>query len=108
MGSEMCIRDSTGTLSLYADNTLTGGTSGLVADVIAVVATDGTDPDTLFVKYRNSGTDNVTIKFTDGETVTSGQTAASTAVVSACAATAVSACGAPPRTLVLYFSNILS
>ena len=31
----------------------------LVADVIGVVATDGTDPDTLFVKYRNSGTDNV-------------------------------------------------
>ncbi len=26
----------TGTLSLYADNTLTGGTSGIVADVIAV------------------------------------------------------------------------
>ena len=75
----------TGTLSLYEDATLTGGTSGLVADVIAVVATDGTDPDTLFVKYRNSGTDNVTIKFTDGETVTSGHTAASTAVVSTCA-----------------------
>ena len=75
----------TGTLSLYEGNTLTGGTSGLVADVIGVVATDGTDPDTLFVKYRNSGSDNVTIKFTDGETVTSGQTAASTAVVSTCA-----------------------
>ena len=75
----------TGTLSLYEGSTLTGGTSGLVADVIGVVATDGTDPDTLFVKYRNSGSDNVTIKFTDGETVTSGQTAASTAVVSTCA-----------------------
>jgi len=75
----------TGTLSLYADNTLTGGTSGLVADVIAVVATDGTDPDTLFVKYRNSGNDNATVQFTEGETVTSGQTLASTAVVSACA-----------------------
>ena len=75
----------TGTLSLYKGNTLTGGTSGLVADVIEVVATDGTDPDTLFVKYRNSGTDNVTVKFTDGETVTSGQTLASTAVVSTCA-----------------------
>ena len=74
-----------GTLSLYNGNTLTGGTSGLVADVIGVVATDGTDPDTLFVKYRNSGTDNVTIKFTDGETVTSGQSAGSTAVVSTCA-----------------------
>ena len=75
----------TGTLSLYEGSTLTGGTSGLVADVIGFVATDGTDPDTLFVKYRNSGTDNVTTKFTDGETVTSGQTAASTAVVSTCA-----------------------
>ena len=59
----------TGTLANYKDAKLTGGTSGLVADVIGVVATDGTDPDTLFVKYRNSGTDNVTVKFTDGETV---------------------------------------
>ena len=75
----------TGTLANYKDATLTGGTSGLVADVIGFVATDGTDPDTLFVKYRNSGTDNETVKFTDGETVTSGHTSASTAVVSTCA-----------------------
>ena len=75
----------TGTLSLYNGNVITGGTSGLVADVIGFVATDGTDPDTLFVKYRNSGTDNATIKFVDGETITSGQTLASTAVVSTCA-----------------------
>ena len=73
-----------GTLSLYNANTITGGTSGVVADVVGFVATDGTDPDTLFVKYRNSGTDNVSDKFTDGETITSGQTAASTAVVSTC------------------------
>ena len=75
----------TGSLSLYNANTLTGGTSGVVADVVGFVVTDGTDPDTLFVKYRNSGTDNVSDKFTDGETITSGQTAASTAVVSTCA-----------------------
>ena len=74
----------TGTLSLYKDNKLTGATSGVVADVVGFVATDGTDPDTLFVKYRNSGTDNSSTKFTDGETITSGQTAASTAVVSTC------------------------
>ena len=73
-----------GTLSLYNANTLTGGTSGVVADVVGFVATDGTDPDTLFVKYRNSGTANDATKFTDGETITSGQTAASTAVVSTC------------------------
>ena len=73
-----------GTLSNYKGNTVTGGTSGVVADVVNVVATDGTDPDTLFVKYRNSGTDNVSQKFTDGETLTSGQTDASTAIVSTC------------------------
>ncbi len=74
----------TGTLSLYKDNTLTGSSSGVVADVVDFVATDGTDPDTLFVKYRNSGTNNDSEKFTDGETITSGQTAGSTAVVSTC------------------------
>ena len=74
-----------GTLSLYNDNTITGSVSGVVADVVGFVATDGTDPDTLFVKYRNSGTNNTTETFTDGETITSGQTAASTAVVSTCA-----------------------
>ena len=65
-------------------NTLTGSSSGVVADVVGFVATDGTDPDTLFVKYRNSGSNNATETFTDGETITSGQTAASTAVVSTC------------------------
>ena len=72
----------TGTLSNFTDNTLTGGTSGVVADVVAVVATDGTDPDTLFVKYKNSGTDNVSATFTDGETLTSGVSSGETAVVS--------------------------
>ena len=61
-----------GTLSLYNSNTITGGTSGVVADVVGFVATDGTDPDTLFVKYRNSGTANEAAAFTDGETITSG------------------------------------
>ena len=72
----------TGTLANFKDNTLTGGTSGVKADVVNYVATDGTDPDTLFVKYRNSGTDNVSTKFTDGETITSGHADAMTAVVS--------------------------
>ena len=75
----------TGTLSDYAEFNLTGSTSGIVADVLAVVATDGTDPDTLFVKYRNSGTDKVTTKFTEGEILTSGHADGMTAVVSSCA-----------------------
>ena len=69
-----------GTLSNYNGNTLTGGTSGVVANVVGFVATDGTDPDTLFVKYKNSGTDNASFAFTDGETLTSGHADAMTAV----------------------------
>ena len=70
----------TGTLANFNGNTLTGGTSGVVADVVNFVATDGTDPDTLFVKYKNSGTDNASYGFTDGETLTSGHADAMTAV----------------------------
>ena len=70
----------TGTLSNFTGNTLTGGTSGVVANVVNVVATDGTDPDTLFVKYKNTGTDNATGAFTDGETLTSGHADGMTAV----------------------------
>ena len=69
-----------GTLSDYNSNTLTGGTSGVVANVVGYVVTDGTDPDTLFVKYRNSGTDNASFSFTDGEILTSGHADAMTAV----------------------------
>ena len=59
-------------LSTYNGTTLTGGTSGVTAKVINVVATDGTDTDTLFVKYFNTNsTDNATIQFTHGETITS-------------------------------------
>ena len=75
----------TGTLANFDGNSVTGSTSGVVADVVLVVATDGTDPDTIFVKYRNSGTDNVSSTFTDGETLTSGASTGETAVVSATA-----------------------
>jgi len=72
----------TGTLANFDDNTVTGGTSGVVADVVSYVATDGTDPDTIFVKYRTSGTDNVSVTFTETETLTSGAATGETAVVS--------------------------
>jgi len=72
----------TGSLSNFTGTTITGGTSGVTATVQSVVATDGTDPDTLFVKYKNSGTDNVSASFTDGETITSSASTGETAVVS--------------------------
>ena len=43
--------DSTLTLADFTDGSiLTGSTSGVVATVVNRVATDGTDPDTLYVK----------------------------------------------------------
>ena len=69
---------SNSTIADYIGKTITGGTSLVTAKVVNAVATDGTDPDTLFVKYFNSnGTDNTTIAFSDGETLTasSGDTA---------------------------------
>ena len=72
---------SASSLSDYNNSTITGGTSGVIAEVIGVSATDGTDPDTLFVKYNKTGTDNAAVVFTDGETITSNAAGSPTAVV---------------------------
>src|SRR5210317_1167482 len=59
------------TLAQFTTGTiLTGGTSGVTAEIVNTVATDGTDPDTLFVKYNKTGTDNADLVFADGETLT--------------------------------------
>jgi len=66
----------------YIGSTLTGGISGITAKVVNAVATDGTDPDTLFVKYLTSDTTNNTqVAFSNGETITSTATGTPTAVV---------------------------
>ena len=57
------------TLNDFIGLRLTGATSGVTAKVIGVDATDGTDPNTLYVKYENSGTNNTEVKFTHGETI---------------------------------------
>ncbi|NDB60461.1 DUF4815 domain-containing protein, partial [bacterium] len=53
----------------YVGLILTGATSGVVATCVNAVATDGTDPDTLFVKYSSTGTNNTSVSFTNGETI---------------------------------------
>ena len=59
-------------LGQYVGATITGATSGVTAVVINHVVTDGTDPDTLFVKYVNTSTvDNVTQTFTNNELISS-------------------------------------
>ena len=56
-------------ITKYNGIQLTGASSGVVANCIGVAATDGTDPDTLFVKYITSGTSNTATTFTNGETI---------------------------------------
>jgi hypothetical protein len=76
-------------INSYVGLTLTGQTSGVVAVCINAVATDGTNPDTLYVKYNKTGTDNATITFTNGETLkatataTDGQTVSTTSLATA-------------------------
>jgi len=60
---------SNSTISNYIGVVLTGATSGIKATVVNATATDGTDPDTLFVKYNQSGTNNTDSVFANGETL---------------------------------------
>ena len=60
---------SASTLSDYVDVEVTGATSGVVARVVNATITDGTDPDTIFVKYTKTGTNNTALEFTPGETL---------------------------------------
>src|SRR5210317_1160050 len=57
------------TLAVFNGLTLTGVTSGIKANVINTVVTTGTDPNTLYVKYVDSGTDKATNAFANGETI---------------------------------------
>jgi hypothetical protein len=76
---------SASNVSDYVGSTLTGATSGVTATVINAVATDGTDPDTLFVKYiKTATTDNSQINFTHGETINSNAAGTPSAVVASC------------------------
>ena len=77
------------TLNDFVGLRLTGATSGVTAKVIGVDAADGTDPNTLYVKYENSGTNNTEVKFTAGETISiattlSGTSTTVSAVVTTC------------------------
>lgn len=51
----------------FLNKKITGQTSGVVALVIDVAAVSGSDPNTLFVKYLNSGTSNTQKTFVDNE-----------------------------------------
>lgn len=57
------------TLTSLVGLTFTGATTGLTAKVVAVAAADGTDLNTLYVRYQRSGTSQEKV-FDDGETIT--------------------------------------
>ena len=83
------------TLADFVGLELTGQTSGVKAKVINTSATDGTDPNTLYVKYVNSGTNNTETKFTDAETISVVTTLQSTSTtVSAVVDTCATGCAA--------------
>ena len=81
--------DSSNTLAHFTNGTvLTGQTSGVKATIVNQSATDGTDPDTLFVKYiATGGSLNNEFKFADGETIngTNSDSTIVNAVVDTCA-----------------------
>ena len=62
---------NTNTVSTYVNDyvgkTITGATSGVKATVIGYDLATTTDPLTLYVKYTQTGTDNVTTVFSDNE-----------------------------------------
>src|SRR5210317_1911750 len=59
---------SAANINSYLDFIVTGQTSGVEGQVVKVVANDGTNPDTLYVKYDNTGS-NTIFQFQDGETL---------------------------------------
>ena len=62
---------SANTLAQFTtDTVLTGGSSGVKARIVGTDALSGSDPDTLYIKYNDSGTNNTNASFTDGETIT--------------------------------------
>ena len=55
---------SSNTLAQFTTGTLlTGGTSGVIAEIVGTDALSGSDPDTLYVKYNKTGTNNTTLYF---------------------------------------------
>tara|TARA_A200000159_G_scaffold21006_1_gene17706 strand:+ start:1606 stop:7968 length:6363 start_codon:yes stop_codon:yes gene_type:complete len=58
-----------GYASDYIGKTITGATSGVKATVIGFDAATTTDPLTLYVKYTQTGTDNVSTTFSDNEQI---------------------------------------
>ena len=79
---------SANTLAQFTTGTIiTGGTSGVVAEIVGTDALSGSDPDTLYVKYEKTGSNNTSFVFSDGETIT-GTNSDSVSLSCVCSTTA--------------------
>jgi hypothetical protein len=65
----------------YIGKKMTGNSSGVVATVLSATAANTTDSATLFVKYEDGGTDNASVTFSEGETITANSAGSPTAIV---------------------------
>ena len=74
---------ATSSVAAFVGTTITGGTNGVTAEVLEAIAATGSDPDTLYIKYNNSGTNNATSLFVNGESITNGSKTATLASSSA-------------------------
>ena len=97
--------DSGVSLSSFNGIEITGGTSGLKGRVVNTVDTDGTDPDTLYVKYVDSGTSNTEIAFTDSETLTGTATLSGTPTTINCVVDTTATGSAASIVAGIYYIN---
>jgi len=68
--------------------TITGATTGVTAEVIGYDVATTTDQPTLYLSYKNTGTDGATIVFADGESISSNYGVTHTTAYSSNAASA--------------------
>ena len=93
------------TVADFKGATLTGGSSGVKALVVGSDVTDGTDPDTLYVKYLDSGTSKIETSFTDGETLQGTSTINGTATTVICVANTTATGSAASIVAGVYYIN---
>jgi hypothetical protein len=71
------------TVEEYIGKQITGINSGVIGICVNAVVTDGTDPDTLYVKYNKTGTDFTSLVFQNGETIQAREIGSATVLATA-------------------------
>ena len=67
------LQETTADITKLIGQDITGTESGVKATIITAINTEGSDPATLFVKYKNSGDTNESVSFIKGETLSGSE-----------------------------------